>query len=426
MTSFPDIGQFVRPSTASNRNSLRKLSAMKHNYLCSIVLFFSFCSANLYAQADLEKQLQTQFIMAEDGAVIELPAQTIFLTNTLWLDAKKNVTIRGAGQDKTILSFKNQKQGAEGIKITNAENIVLENFAIEDSKGDLLKTQSVQHLVFQDITARWTGKPKSSNGAYAFYPVQCRNVRIERCTAVGASDAGIYVGQSDSVWVTDCYAKNNVAGIEIENTTNAWVYKNFALYNTGGILIFDLPDLPKKRGGHVKVYNNKIVGNNYKNFAPKGNIVGKVPPGTGLMILATNDVEVYENSIFDNKTASTSIVSYYIAETPIKDKDYNPYPSAVSIHDNDYARPKMMPTWKNKLGFLFWLKFGRKTPHILYDGIQNPEWLAADGSVKPEYRICIRNNNNGTFANLKADKKFKGISRDLTPHNCTLPELAKR
>lgn len=392
-------------------------------YLLPLFILLCWKSSLLQAQAELEKQIQTQLILAEDGAVIELPAGKIVLSNTLSLDAKRDIVIRGAGQDKTILSFKNQSQGAEGIKITNAQNIVLEHFTVEDSKGDLIKTQSVKGLVFRDVTARWTGKPKASNGSYALYPVQCQTVRIERCTAIGASDAGIYVGQSDSVWVTECVAKNNVAGIEIENTTNAWVWKNQAFANTGGILVFDLPDLLKKRGGHVKVYDNLIGRNNYKNFAPKGNIVGKVPPGTGVMILATNDVEIYQNKIWENKTASTAIMSYYITENPIKDTAYNPYPSNIYIYDNIYSEGKRMPTWKSKLGFIFWWKFGKKVPHILYDGIQNPEWIDTNGRLKAAYRICIRQNENGTFANIRADKLglFKGkISKNIGPYDCAL------
>jgi parallel beta-helix repeat protein len=385
-------------------------------FCLAAILFLAY--SPLFAQAELEKDIQTRLIMAEDGDVIELPAQLVFCSNTLWLDAKKNITIRGAGEDKTILSFKNQKQGAEGLKITNSEHITLENFTIEDSKGDLIKSQNVRDITYRSITARWNGKPKSTNGAYALYPVQCQLVRIEKCTAIGASDAGIYVGQSDSVWVTECYAKKNVAGIEIENTTNAWVWKNNALYNTGGILVFDLPDLPKKRGGNVKVYNNKVLDNNQRNFAPKGNIVGEVPAGTGIMILATHDVEVYNNYIFDNRTASTSIVSYYITEIPIKDKAYIPYPAAITIRDNVYSEGKRNPSKKHKIGILLWLKFGKKVPHILYDGIQNPEWTDASGALKHAYRICIKNNQNGTFANLKADKKFKGITKSLTPHDC--------
>ncbi|MCC6411914.1 MAG: right-handed parallel beta-helix repeat-containing protein [Saprospiraceae bacterium] len=393
---------------------------MRLSFLLSLLLF----APALFAQADLEKQIQTQLIMAEDGDVITLPAGKISLSNTLWLDGKNDITIRGAGIDKTTLTFKDQKQGAEGLKVTNGRNIVLENFTLEDSKGDLVKTQQVKNIVFRDLKAQWTGKPDKNNGAYAIYPVQCQNVRIERCTAIGASDAGVYVGQSDSVWVSQCFAKNNVAGIEIENTTNAWVWNNISMENTGGILVFDLPDLPKKRGGHVKVWNNKVLKNNYKNFAPKGNIVGTVPPGTGIMVLATNDVEIMENTIYDNKTASTAIISYYVTENPINDKDYIPYPSQINIHNNRYSDGKRMPTWKNKLGFLFWTKFGRNVPHILYDGIQNEAWTdAATGQLKPGYRICVHDNENGTFANIKADKKFKGITRDLAPYDCTLETM---
>ena len=393
--------------------------------ITTALLLLSLPAAALLAQPALEKQLQTQLILAEDGDVIELPAGRISLNNTLSLDDKRNITIRGAGIDKTILSFKNQTQGAEGLKLTNATNITLEHFTIEDSKGDLIKAQQVRQLTFRDLKAQWTGKPNKTNGSYALYPVQCQNVRIERCTAIGASDAGIYVGQSDSVWVTQCLAQHNVAGIEIENTTNAWVWENTALENTGGILIFDLPDLPKKQGGRVLIWKNKVLRNNYKNFAPKGNIVAKVPPGTGVMVLATRQVEIAENDILDNKTASTAIVSYYIAETPIQDKDYIPYPSAISIHDNVYSKGKRMPTWKNKLGFLFWLKFGRRTPHIIYDGIRNPEQLNADGQLQAEYQICIRQNTNGSFADLKADKKFKGISKDAGPYDCSHPPLPR-
>ena len=387
----------------------------------SIFLFLflaAVANSPLKAQANLEKQIQTQLIMAEDGDVITLPEGKIAISGSLSLDEKKRITIRGAGEGKTILSFKNQKNGAEGLKITNASHITLEHFTIEDSKGDLIKTQHVDHLTFRNITARWTGKPKKTNGSYALYPVQCTNVRIENCTAIGASDAGIYVGQSDSVWVTRCKARHNVAGIEIENTTNAWVYDNLSTDNTGGILVFDLPDLPKERGGNTEVYNNKIIKNNYKNFAPKGNIVGKVPPGTGVMILATDDVKVHHNEITGNKTAATAIVSYYIAETPINDKKYNPYPSRIFVHDNQYSGGKRMPTWKNKLGFAFWLKFGRKVPNILYDGIQDKTMVDTGGRLKPEYRICVYNNTNGSFANIKADKGLKGIDRSLVLYDC--------
>ena len=42
-------------------------------------------------------------------------------------------------------------------------------------------------------------------------------------------------------------AKFNAAGIEIENSYYADVYNNIGK-NTGGILVFDLPNLPKQGG----------------------------------------------------------------------------------------------------------------------------------------------------------------------------------
>jgi parallel beta-helix repeat protein len=388
---------------------------MQKLYFAAVLVLFV---AQAQAQTDFERQIQTQLILAEPGDVITIPAGRYQISGTLSVDDKQGITIRGAGEQQTILSFKGQVQGAEGIKITNSRNITIEQLTVEDSKGDLIKTQQVHGLTFRHVTARWSGKPKASNGSYALYPVQCSRVMIEYCTAIGASDAGIYVGQSDSVWVHHCVANRNVAGIEIENTTHAWVYENEAIGNTGGILVFDLPDLPVKQGGYTEVHHNRIESNNYRNFAPKGNIVGKVPPGTGVMILAANNVHVHDNQILRNKTVGTAIVSYYIAETPIQDTAYNPYPFAIKVENNTFSRKRSLPTWRNKMGILFTLKFGRRTPRILYDGIENPAWLDSNGQRHAHRRICIGSNVHGSFANLRADKGFKGISRDTTNYRC--------
>jgi parallel beta-helix repeat protein len=374
------------------------------------LLAFAF-SLHISAQ-DIRKDLQRRFIEAKDGDVIQIPEGTYSISMSLWMDGKKNLTIKGQGMDKTILSFKNQIAGAEGIKITNSTNITISDLTVQDSKGDLIKGQLVDGFILRNVKAEWTGKPSKDNGAYALYPVQCKNVLIDNCVAIGASDAGIYVGQSQYVIVRNSKAINNVAGIEIENTLNADVYNNEATMNTGGILVFDLPNLIQKKGGHVRIYNNHIHHNNYSNFAPKGNIVGKVPLGTGLMILATNNVEIFSNRIINNRTASTAIISYYMSEIPIKDSLYYPFPDHIYIHDNIYEREKQRATMEGRMGkmFRFKLRFGKNVPHIIYDGIQD------DKVTNPA--ICIRSNSNQSFANIKASNKFKGITKDSSPFNC--------
>lgn len=377
---------------------------------CLFILIL--CVVQSPGAQNLRRELQAQFIESPDGAIIEIPEGHFQLNMALWMDGKKNITIKGKGMDKTILSFKDQLAGAEGIKITNSSNIILQDIALQDSKGDLVKAQLVDGLTLKNVKAEWTGKPSKNNGAYALYPVQCKNVLIDSCVAIGASDAGIYVGQSQYVIVRNSKAYNNVAGIEIENTLYADVYNNEATENTGGILIFDLPNLIQKKGGHVRIFNNYIHHNNYPNFAPKGNIVGKVPLGTGVMVLATNNVEIYNNRIINNRTAGTAIVSYYISEIPIKDETYYPYPDHIFIHDNSYSRQKQRTTMKGRMGLMFRLKvrFGKNVPHIIYDGIM-------DDKVKNP-AICIRNNENQSIANIKAANKFKGITRDMSAYDC--------
>jgi parallel beta-helix repeat protein len=390
-----------------------------------IMAFIAIKMTIIQAQIAFEKQLQTQLIVTENGQNVDITEGVFTLTKSLSMDGKKNIIIRGKGIDKTILSFKNQTSGAEGLRITNCENITLEDLTVQDSKGDLIKTMHVKGMTFRRIKAEWTGKVSAKNGGYALYPVQCEDVMIDGCIARGASDAGIYVGQSRKIVVKNCLATENVAGIEIENSLSADVFDNTATNNTGGILVFDLPDLIQKRGGFVRVYNNKIVENNLSNFAPKGNIVAKVPKGTGVLILATNNVEIFDNQILNNKSSGVGIISYFMTENPIKDSLYYPYPTSINIHNNNFERRRERATSEGRFGKIFWfkLKFGKNVPHILYDGIIDPKYKNPDGTIKAENNICIKNNKNQSVANMDAENGFKHINRDLKPFDCSPEKL---
>src|SRR5580698_6725410 len=172
--------------------------------------------AGIPAGPDFQKRAQEALSLAKPGAVIELPEGKLDLTATLSLSVE-NVTIRGKGMDKTILSFKNQKTGSAGMLVT-AGGFTLEDVAIEDTKGDGLKINGATGVTIRRVRAEWTGGPKDTNGSYGLYPVQCKNVLIEDSVVKGASDAGIYVGQSKNIIVRRNRAEYNVAGIEIENS----------------------------------------------------------------------------------------------------------------------------------------------------------------------------------------------------------------
>ena len=151
--------------------------------------------------------LQERLLDAKPGDVIEIPAGRHAFDRSLTLRAS-GVTIRGAGMDKSVLSFKGQKAGAEGL-LVNGDDFTIENLTIEDSKGDGLKISESSNITVRGVKVQWTGGPSTKNGAYGIYPVLTKNVLIEDTVSIGASDAGIYVGQSDGVIVRRSRAESS-------------------------------------------------------------------------------------------------------------------------------------------------------------------------------------------------------------------------
>ncbi len=383
--------------------------------LPAILGFLAACSEQAPPEPELsfEESLQQQLIQAQPGDVIEIPAGTHELTRGLSLTVD-GVTIRGEGMDQSVLSFANQAQGAEGL-LVSANDFVIENLAIEDTVGDALKINESNNVVIRNVRTEWTGGPLTTNGAYGIYPVQSSNILIDGAVAIGASDAGIYVGQSNQIIVRNSRAEYNVAGIEIENSTFADVHDNVATNNTGGILVFDLPNLPVQGGRNTRVFNNQIINNNISNFAPEGNIVGEVPAGTGLMVLANDSIEVFGNEFTDNQTSNVMIVSYYITERPFEDPNYDPIPEAIYIHDNQFNGGGTAPDSEPLLALQ--AATGLDIPDIVWDGTLVP------GS-SPAQALCLSNNGEVSFVNLDATNGFAAPSFDASSHACTLPSLS--
>ena len=360
------------------------------------------------------ESFQVQLIEAQPGDVIEVPAGTHEFTRSLSLTVP-GVTIRGAGMEQSILSFKNQVQGAEGL-LVSGDDFTIEDIAIEDTVGDALKINQSNNVVVRNVRTEWTRGANTENGAYGIYPVQTSNVLIEGSVAIGASDAGIYVGQSNQIIVRNSRAEYNVAGIEIENSTYADVHDNVATNNTGGILVFDLPNLPVQGGQATRVFNNQIYGNNTENFAPEGNIVGNVPPGTGLLILANDNIEVFENRFADNNSVSIMLYSYTLGGRVIDDPNYDPFPEQFYIHDNEFVSGGTVPG--HALLKVWHEQTGENSPDVVWGGL-----MKEGASI--ENLICLGEDSDTTFLNLKGGIDATDFSYDTSNHKCSLPRLAE-
>ena len=374
---------------------------LKQANLCLLV-FFSFGSTaetiEISPSADAYIEIQEALILASPGDTIKLSNGVYELEDSLSIDVD-GISFIGSDINKTILSFENQQTGAQGLLITS-DNVTLSDFAVVNAKGDAIKAKGVDNIKFIKVKTEWTGGPKETNGAYGLYPVESTNILIDNCVAIGASDAGIYVGQSQNIIVKNSRAEFNVAGIEIENSYFADVFNNIATNNTGGILVFDLPGLPQQGGHHVRVFNNKIINNNTDNFAPEGNIVGEVPRGTGVIVQANSLVDIFENTIEGNETINIAIVTYpYETE----DKTYNPHPRNVQIYNNTFGKSGYRPDLETgELAKMLFELSGGDMPDIFWDGVV-PLSSLLSSKVKKE-AIILGNNKDATFLTINPIK----------------------
>ncbi len=404
-------------------------------FLFAVILLFSSChqekksSVTFITDEKLQKELQEKFITVEDGGTIELPEGNYSLSKSLSIEGKNNVTIKGKGVAKTVFSFLGQTEGGEGINITNCNNITIEDFTIQDSKGDNIKLKHCENIVIRNMNSTWTTGADSANGNYGYYPVDCKNVLLEKCEVSYCADAGVYVGQSYNVTVRNCTAHHNVCGIEIENCINVDVYDNLSYNNSGGFVIYDLPGLPMKNGKNCRIYNNISKENNFKNFAKPGSFVSDIPPGSGMVIMAYDSVQVFNNTFENNKTLGCCAVSYYAVGRKFTDSLYTPYCTSIFINDNIFNRKSfLVPDLTHDLGKLI-IAMSKGPVDIIYDGNYSKEMSNSDGSLQQQYKSCFRNNGDIKFFNLNAYKSpviehvLKTYDSDLKAFDCSVTNI---
>lgn len=81
-------------------------------WLLTVVIFISI---DVNAQADVEKKIQTDLILAEDGDVVNLDGGVFTITKSLSLDGKKNIVIRGKGSTRPSLPSRTRLQAQRGL-----------------------------------------------------------------------------------------------------------------------------------------------------------------------------------------------------------------------------------------------------------------------------------------------------------------------
>ena len=207
-----------------------------------------------------------------------------------------------------------------------------------------------------------------------------------------------------------------MAGIEVENSVGADVYNNTAVANTGGILIFNMPGIPK-RGQGTRVFDNDVNDNNTENFAAPGTAVSGVPSGSGIMVHSNDLVEIFNNRLSGNNTANIVISSYFSANYAGQREvaaEFDPNPELIYIYDNKMSGSGAAPGMDYLVGLRDTI-FGPEGafPDIIWDSVVDPN--------KPEDRevICV-DNGDSLLLSIDAGNEFANSTVDMAAYDCSV------
>ena len=267
--------------------------------------------------------IQAAVELAVPGDTIQVMPGTY--SETVYID-KDDIHLRG-------VIVEGERATLDGLKTLNdailfsGNNIIIENFKIIDYKGNGIMSQAGNNFEIRNNLIIDTG-------IYGIFPQLGKNGLIEHNVVSGIADAAIYVGMSDNIHVAYNEVFDSVAGIEIENSRHAIVEHNHTHHNTGGILAFITPGLPVKDTYDVIIRNNFIMDNNTPNFGAPGSTVAGIPAGTGILIMAADDVVVEGNIISNHKTAGILITDHGNADDLTLDPESDPNADGAMILDN--------------------------------------------------------------------------------------------
>jgi parallel beta-helix repeat protein len=276
---------------------------------------------------------------------------------TVYID-RDNITLRGVIEEGKWPTLEGEKTRNDAI-LYSGNGITIENLKITHYKGNGIMGQAGNNYVIRN---NWI----VDTGVYGIFPQYGKNGLVEYNRLTGIEDAAIYIGMCDNIDVRHNEVWGNVAGIEIENSRHALVENNYTHDNTGGILAFITPGLPIKTTFDVIIRNNFVINNNHKNFGAPGSIVSNIPPGTGILVMAADEVTIEGNIVTGNNNAGITITSLSYAANVANDPETEPNSDRIRILDN-----VLLDNGNNitgELKALMLTKFSLKGPDIIDTG----------------------------------------------------------
>lgn len=267
--------------------------------------------------------IQAAVRAAKPGDVIRVFPGTY--KETVYID-KDDILITGVIEQGQWPIMEGERKLNDAI-LYSGNNITVENLLITHYKGNAIMGQAGNNFLIRNNRIVDTG-------VYGIFPQLGKNGLISNNIVSGIEDAAIYVGMSDNVHVNNNEVYASVAGIEFENSRHGVIENNLVYDNAGGILTFITPGLPIKTTFDLIIRNNFISNNNHVNFGAPGSMVSGVPSGTGVVIMAADEVTLENNIISGNKNAAIIITDHDSFPNITRDPETDPKSDKVAILNN--------------------------------------------------------------------------------------------
>src|SRR5262245_49998523 len=269
------------------------------------------------------ESIQAAIKAAPAGTIVRVMPGTYH--ETVYID-KDDIRLIGVIKEGRRAVLDGEKKLNDAI-LYSGNNFVAENLEIRNYKGNGIMGQAGNNFEIRNNVI-------ATSGVYGIFPQLGQNGIVEHNVVSGIADAAIYIGMSDNILVAHNEVFDSVAGIEIENSRHAIVEHNYVHDNSGGLLAFVTPGLPIKTTVDVLFRNNFVVRNNHANFGAPGSTVSGIPAGTGILVMAADDVVIEGNVISDNKVSGVIITDHAHAANITADPDSDPNSDRVKLLDN--------------------------------------------------------------------------------------------
>ena len=326
---------------------------------------------------DAQKEAFVALFEAREGDTLSFCAGRFEFDRGLSLHDRRGITIKGAGKDQTVLSFKSSEL-PEGLFIARVEGLTLQGLTIEDTPERGVWIKDSTSVTVRDLRVQWSGYASCGAGPAApacqvkgnmgLVVGNGRHVLIEDSEFFGAAGDGVQIGEGRDVTVRRSRADYNSTGFSFIKTYRGLVEDSVATNNTSGLVAFEETFGARRYGGKIIVRNNRFVGNN----STRSSLTG-----FGMVLGAEDQVEVHGNEISGNGFTGIVIINGEYVTRTARSRKFDAFPKGIDVHDNVF-RDNGGVAPSDPLNASIAARNGGKSAHILWDGaVDQPNDCAA-------------------------------------------------